>query len=109
MLAFTANVDELTCQSKCDVLTCPCFDILGDNESAVAGSLPLPVVPRAAAIAPLGNFMATGAGSSGAIWTLGLLGSVTTVPAGFSHTTALVAGRGARTGRGGFQRPALWN
>ena len=45
-------------------------------------------------MAPLANFMAAGGAGGAGEMAHGLFGSVTTVPAGFSHATVLVAGRG---------------
>ena len=53
-----------------------------------------PVVVRAVALAPLGNFMASGISSNRGISALGLLASVATVPAGFTHASVLVASTG---------------
>ena len=98
--AYTADVDQATCQSKCDELTCPCFDVLANTNVAAAAATvtaaaaPSPVVPRAVAVAPLGNFMAAGSCAENAEAAFGLFSSVTTVPAGFSHATVVVAGRG---------------
>ena len=95
--AYTADVGEAACQSKCDELTCPCFDVLthpGTGTPTAAATAPVPPVPRAVAMAPLANFMAAGADDDGGEVAYGLFGSVATAPAGFRHATMLVAGRG---------------
>ena len=90
-------------QSHCDENACKCFDYNpahATGETAGTGTAPAdetetgPVVARAVALAPLENFMASGVSTNGGASAFGLLASVATVPAGFVHSSVLVAATG---------------
>ena len=94
--AFTGDGDRPTCQSKCLEASCHCFDVLTKAPAAMASATATAtdVVPRAVALAPLDNYMAAGAQTSAGESAWGLFGSVTTVAAGWTHSSVLVAGTG---------------